>query len=386
MIDAAGFTEIRWLLLAGGIIAIHSATKRQMTAVRSVPPPVTAVMDAASAWLPGAHVRGRGPARRALRGLRRRARRGGRGHSDRRRQAPAPALVLMAAGERERGTGPCAPPPPWSWSIWRPWSTTTCSTARRCGAAARRWSRAGQRPRGRGGRPALLARLRRARRRRAASGEVGRAQLGLGRAGPRRAGPAPRRLRHLDHRGALPGSLLPEDRPPLRVRLPGRAASPREARHRGLASFGREIGLAFQLLDDVLDVTGPPERTGKARGTDLLDGTVTLPLILARRLDPEPRVRRAARPRPGAAERLCDRIAATGALEEVRDRAAAGSSAAKASRLRTILRRGARALGTDRRRSRRTLLLRTSTTGRRRGRLCLQGGDSSSGTVCGDSR
>ena len=31
-----------------------------------------------------------------------------------------------------------------------------------------------------------------------------------------------------------------------------------------IASFGRDIGLAFQLLDDVLDVTGPPERTGKA--------------------------------------------------------------------------------------------------------------------------
>ena len=49
--------------------------------------------------------------------------------------------------------------------------------------------------------------------------------------------------------------------------------------------FGREIGLAFQLLDDVLDVAGPPERTGKARGTDLLDGTVTLPLIVARERD-----------------------------------------------------------------------------------------------------
>ena len=61
-----------------------------------------------------------------------------------------------------------------------------------------------------------------------------------------------------------------------------------------LASFGREIGLAFQLLDDVLDVTGPPERTGKARGTDLLDGTVTLPLILARRADPELAIGRAA--------------------------------------------------------------------------------------------
>src|SRR5438874_2163042 len=54
-----------------------------------------------------------------------------------------------------------------------------------------------------------------------------------------------------------------------------------------LGAFGRRIGLAFQLLDDVLDVSGPAERTGKARGTDLLDGTVTLPLILARDHDPE---------------------------------------------------------------------------------------------------
>ena len=53
-----------------------------------------------------------------------------------------------------------------------------------------------------------------------------------------------------------------------------------------LALFGERIGLAFQLLDDVLDVSGPPERTGKPRGADLLDGTVTLPLILARERDP----------------------------------------------------------------------------------------------------
>ena len=63
---------------------------------------------------------------------------------------------------------------------------------------------------------------------------------------------------------------------------------PDPAADEALLGFGREIGLAFQLLDDVLDVSGPPERTGKARGTDLLDGTVTLPLIWAREADPEP--------------------------------------------------------------------------------------------------
>ena len=85
-----------------------------------------------------------------------------------------------------------------------------------------------------------------------------------------------------------------------------------------LRIFGREIGLAFQLLDDVLDVTGPPERTGKARGTDLLDGTVTLPLILAReRNDSLAELELRGLGAEGAAA-VCDRIAATGVLDEVR--------------------------------------------------------------------
>ena len=77
---------------------------------------------------------------------------------------------------------------------------------------------------------------------------------------------------------------------PVRGRLPPGCAGGRRrlARsRRWLGAFARRIGLAFQLLDDVLDVSGPVERTGKARGTDLLDGTVTLPLILARERDPE---------------------------------------------------------------------------------------------------
>ena len=87
-----------------------------------------------------------------------------------------------------------------------------------------------------------------------------------------------------------------------------------------LGRFGRSIGLAFQLLDDVLDVSGPAERTGKHRGTDLLDGTVTLPLILARERDPGAGGAGPARRcgRPQQAERVCDAIAATGALEVAR--------------------------------------------------------------------
>jgi geranylgeranyl pyrophosphate synthase len=89
-----------------------------------------------------------------------------------------------------------------------------------------------------------------------------------------------------------------------------------------LGAFGEQIGLAFQILDDVLDVTGPPERTGKPRGADLLDGTVTLPLILAGQRDPvlASLDLRAVRT-PGEAAQVCERIAATGALEEARSRA-----------------------------------------------------------------
>jgi len=83
--------------------------------------------------------------------------------------------------------------------------------------------------------------------------------------------------------------------------------------------FARSVGIAFQLLDDVLDVTGPTERTGKPRGADLLDGTVTLPWILAARKDPsllEVDLRSIDEP---AALELCERIEATGSLDQVRD-------------------------------------------------------------------
>jgi geranylgeranyl pyrophosphate synthase len=97
-----------------------------------------------------------------------------------------------------------------------------------------------------------------------------------------------------------------------------------------LAAFGEGIGLAFQLLDDVLDVSGPPERTGKPQGADLLDGTVNLPLILARRRDPELRGLdpRSIQTAEQAAE-VCARIAETGALDLARGQALELVAAAK---------------------------------------------------------
>ena len=98
-----------------------------------------------------------------------------------------------------------------------------------------------------------------------------------------------------------------------------------------LGAFGRRVGLAFQLLDDVLDVSGSAERTGKHRGADLLDGTVTLPLILARERDPAlAALSISSITTPAHAGEVCERIEATGALGEARARALAIAHQAKA--------------------------------------------------------
>lgn len=99
----------------------------------------------------------------------------------------------------------------------------------------------------------------------------------------------------------------------------------------GLGAFGEGIGLAFQILDDVLDISGPPERTGKPRGADLLDGTVTLPLIVARERDATlAGVDLRSVSDPYRARVICERIAETGALEVARGHALELVAGAKA--------------------------------------------------------
>lgn len=49
-----------------------------------------------------------------------------------------------------------------------------------------------------------------------------------------------------------------------------------------MKQFGENVGVAFQLADDVLDVTSPAEMTGKTPGTDLREGVDTMPVLLLR--------------------------------------------------------------------------------------------------------
>jgi geranylgeranyl diphosphate synthase type I len=50
-----------------------------------------------------------------------------------------------------------------------------------------------------------------------------------------------------------------------------------------LSWFGRNIGIAFQLVDDLIGITGDPKLTGKAVGNDLREGQKTYPILLALR-------------------------------------------------------------------------------------------------------
>ncbi|EMQ98999.1 heptaprenyl diphosphate synthase component II [Paeniglutamicibacter gangotriensis Lz1y] len=49
-----------------------------------------------------------------------------------------------------------------------------------------------------------------------------------------------------------------------------------------LRSYGEKVGVAFQVADDVIDVTGAQVRSGKTPGTDLREGVPTLPILLMR--------------------------------------------------------------------------------------------------------
>jgi octaprenyl-diphosphate synthase len=102
-----------------------------------------------------------------------------------------------------------------------------------------------------------------------------------------------------------------------------------------LHEYGLQLGYAFQIADDVIDVVSGPDRSGKARGQDLREGKATLPLILA--CERAPNLRDRARAVVGtrgpvdldAVTELLDAIEATGGTAAARAAAQAHAAAAE---------------------------------------------------------
>ena len=125
------------------------------------------------------------------------------------------------------------------------------------------------------------------------------------------------RARRGDAAAAAPRPGHDRRRLPRALRAQDRASSsrPRACSAAAAATTARLLGISFQIVDDILDCAGDTIETGKIPGTDLRDGTPTLPLILAAREDEVVRAALAG----GSLEGVLVRVVATGALDRSRE-------------------------------------------------------------------
>jgi octaprenyl-diphosphate synthase len=110
-----------------------------------------------------------------------------------------------------------------------------------------------------------------------------------------------------------------------------------QAQRDAAGAFGRSLGLAFQIIDDVLDFTGEVEKIGKATTSDAARGLMTLPVIYLLE-DEQQRLRWAERLHAADApdqreheQALAEAVRASDALERCRARAATHVAAAQAA-------------------------------------------------------
>lgn len=108
-----------------------------------------------------------------------------------------------------------------------------------------------------------------------------------------------------------------------------RCAAPDSEYLQAFDDYGRQLGLAFQIVDDVLDFAGDPAVFGKALGHDVAEGTVTLPLAYAIEQDAELAAQVTTLVGDFSAGResaidpiaIVDRVCTSGALDRARDQA-----------------------------------------------------------------
>lgn len=90
-----------------------------------------------------------------------------------------------------------------------------------------------------------------------------------------------------------------------------------------LGSYGLDLGIAFQIVDDILDFTGDEKKTGKPVGTDLKEGYLTLPSLIAMRDSAEARkaissLVKTPGPSSDEVKRCAKLVIASGAIEKAR--------------------------------------------------------------------
>lgn len=89
-----------------------------------------------------------------------------------------------------------------------------------------------------------------------------------------------------------------------------------------LDKYAGNLGMAFQIYDDILDFTGDEARLGKPVGSDIREGTVTLPMIHALSMEGGDVMRAALmEPEQGAVSRAVDFVCSGGAAELAKERA-----------------------------------------------------------------
>lgn len=113
------------------------------------------------------------------------------------------------------------------------------------------------------------------------------------------------------------------------------AGSTLEQQH-AMRDYGMELGIAFQLADDILDLTSDADRLGKSAGSDLLEGKITLPLIYL--LSKEPALRPAleqvmltGRYDAISRDEIRDRLDKCGSIDAIRERARTKADTARKS-------------------------------------------------------
>lgn len=97
-----------------------------------------------------------------------------------------------------------------------------------------------------------------------------------------------------------------------------------EADIAALGRFGYDLGMAFQIVDDVLDFTGNEQHLGKPAGNDLLQGTITLPLIYAADANDSPLLHMVVEQFPLASEQvpaIVEAVIAAGGVARARAKA-----------------------------------------------------------------